>query len=259
MSNTEKKIVQVHVPYQVLVARLAEFIGDGINPEIFMDRADLDAASPVELERVSVALSSAGLRVTMHGPYSGVNPGSADEPVRLHTMDVYEKAFEAASILKARNIVLHAGYSEGRSKGGVKAWMAQSMKTWPRFAGLAEETGVTIAAENIFEKEPSTLKALVEAVGSSNFRVCLDAGHLSVFSRVPFEDWFRALGPHIAEVHLHDNNAGADEHLPLGEGTIDFPLFFHLLSLYATEPVYTIEPHGDAVTKRAIKAVKAYL
>jgi len=259
MRSNEEKKVQVHFPYQVLVARLGEIIAGRINPEIFMDRADLEAASLAELKRVARELSSAGLRVTMHGPYSGVNPGSADESVRIHTMEVYEKAFEAASILRPVNIVLHAGYNEGRFKGGAREWMAQSLKTWPRFAGLAADIGVTIAAENIFEKEPSTLKALVEAVASPSFRVCLDAGHLAVFSSVPFEEWFASLGPHIAEVHLHDNNSGADEHLPIGEGSIDFPLFFHLLGLYATDPVYTIEPHGEATTRRAIKAVKAYL
>jgi len=259
MRSVEEKTVQVHFPYQVLVARLGEIIAERINPEIYMDRVDLEAASVPELKLVARTLASAGLCVTMHGPYNGVNPGSGDESVRIHTMEVYEKAFEAAAILRPRNIVLHAGYSEERFSGGAVEWMAQSMKTWPRFVRLAGELGVTIAAENIFEKEPSTLKALVEAVGSPSFRVCLDAGHLSVFSRVPFEEWFRALGPHIAEVHLHDNNSGADEHLPIGEGTIDFPLFFHLLGLYASEPVYTIEPHGDAVTRRAIKAVKAYL
>ena len=259
MHSGGEKTVQVHFPYQVLVARLGEIIAGRINPEIFMDRADLDSVPANELKRVAGELADAGLRVTMHGPYSGVNPGSADESVRIHTMDVYEKAFEAARILKPVNIVLHAGYSEGRFKGGAEQWMAQSMKTWPRFVSLAGNIGVTIAVENIFEKEPSTLKALVEAVASPSFRVCLDAGHLGVFSSVEFEEWFRALGPHIAEVHLHDNNSGADEHLPIGEGTIDFPLFFHLLSLYATGPVYTIEPHGEATTKRAIKAIKAYL
>jgi len=259
MSDVKEKTVQVHFPYRVLIARLGEIVAERINPEIFMDRVDLEEASPGELKKVASSLAKAGLSVTMHGPYTGVNPGSTDESVRIHTMEVYGKAFEAASILRPRTIVLHAGYKEGRSKGGSMEWMAQSMRTWPHFVEIAAEIGVTIAAENIFEKEPSTLKALVDEVGSPHFRVCLDAGHLAVFSRVPFEEWFSALGPYIAEVHLHDNHSGADEHLPLGEGTIDFPLFFHLLDLYADGPVYTIEPHGDDTTRRAIKAIKAYL
>ncbi len=259
MQEQNEKKVQVHVPYPILLARLGDIIAERINPEVYMDGADLEAASAADLRKIQQEIASAGLSVTMHGPYIKVNPGSASESVRLHTVETYRRAFDAASVLRPQNIVLHAGYSEGRFKGGPREWLSQSMKTWPEFVKRAGETGVTIAAENIFEKEPSTLKTLVEAVGSPAFRVCLDSGHLGVFSRVPFEEWFKELGPYIAEVHLHDNNSGADEHLPLGEGAIDFPLFFRLLKEYAGEPVYTIEPHGEEVMRRAIKAIRAYL
>ncbi len=259
MAQEGEKRVQVHVPYAVLLDSLDEIISEGIDPEVFMDVADLEEASGADLEALRSELARAELRITMHGPYTGVNPGSADESVRLHTMDVYAAAFEAASFLKPKNIVLHAGYSARRFTNGPHLWLAQSMKTWPGFVKKAESIGVTIAAENIFEKEPSTLRSLVDAIGSPNFRVCIDAGHLSVFSGVPFEEWFRVLGPLVAEVHLHDNNAGSDEHLPLGEGSIDFPLFFHLVEKYANDPVYTIEPHGADAMRRAIKAIRDYI
>ncbi|MFQ5736393.1 MAG: sugar phosphate isomerase/epimerase family protein [Thermodesulfobacteriota bacterium] len=259
MTIEDEKRVQVHVPYPILLERLGEVLAERINPEVYMDGAALENASASDLERIRRELAAAGLRITMHGPYMNVNPGSSNEETRLHTVDRYAKTFEAASVLRPVNIVLHAGYDAGRFRGGPAQWMEQSMKTWPRFVRRAEDLGVTIAAENIFETGPSTLKALVRELGSPNFRVCLDSGHLSVFSGVPLEEWFRELGPDIAEVHLHDNRGGADEHLPIGEGVIDFPLFFRLLERYASGPVYTIEPHGEEVMRRAIKAVRAYL
>ncbi len=73
------------------------------------------------------------------------------------------------------------------------------------------------------------------------------------------EEWFKTLGPYVAEVHMHDNKGGADEHLPIGEGSIDFRLFLSLIREHCPCPVLTIEPHGEEMLKRGIKAVEDLL
>lgn len=250
------KTVHVHIPYPILLKRLDEVLDESINPEVYIDGEYLDYVDPVDLKRVREGCERKGLEITMHGPYMEINPGSQDESVRLKAAGRYRKAFAVAEILCPKTIVLHAGYHEKKYKGDAEAWMQQSMKTWPEFVEKAEKTGVVIAAENIFEKGPATLKALVEKIGSPHFRVCIDMGHLSVFSNRDTEGWLKDLGPYVAEVHLHDNSGTNDDHLPLGEGSIDFRRFFSLLKTYAKDPVYTIEPHGEDAMRRAIAAVR---
>lgn len=247
------------MPYPILKERLADALALRLNPEVYMDGSDLDTFDPSFLKLVKEEFSSRGLRITQHGPYIGLSPGDPDKGKRAYTVERYRRAFEAASYLGPVNIVLHGGYSERKFKGGIEEWVELSLRSWPEFVKAASGLGVTIAAENIFEKEPSPLKALAGAVASPNFRLCIDSGHLNVFSNVDSEVWIKELGPLIAELHIHDNNGATDEHLPVGEGTVDFPRFFSLLKKYAADPVYTIEPHGEDVLIRALSAIKKFL
>ena len=254
-----QKTVQVHIPYPLLIERLDYVISEGINPEVYLDGSFLEDADPMVLGGIRQRFKEKGLTITMHGPYEDVHPGSPDEDKRLFAEKRYTEALKAAAYLKPRTLVLHAGYSDRVFKGDKELWLNQSLKTWPPFVRIAERLGVIIAAENVFEKTPDTLKLLVEEIGSPHFRLCIDAGHLNAFVRADLKDWIKEIGPLIAEVHLHDNNGRNDEHLPLGEGSIDFPLFFRLLSEYAKDPVFTIEPHGEEEMRRGIAAVRRYL
>jgi len=260
-----KTPVQVHIPYKMLLERKGEIVSMGINPEIYIDGEELDDAKEKDLHEIAEAFGKAGLSITQHGPYVDLNPASPDEDTRLLTVKRYRHAFRAAAILRPKIIVLHPGYSEKKFKGDIGAWLAQGLKTWPEFIKEAQRLNVTIAAENVFDKDPTALKTLVETVGSRFFKVCLDTGHINAFADAdmegypPFEEWVKAFGPDIAEVHLHDNSGNADEHLPLGEGSIDFNRFFTLLKDYAKDPVYTIEPHGEEELKRAVVAIRKFI
>lgn len=261
VKNGEKtgKKVQVHVPYPVLLEKFDYILDEGISPEVYLDGGFLDNALPKDLERIREEFGKRSLTVTMHGPYTELNPGSQNEETRTRTVERYKRVFEVVSVLRPRNVVLHAGYHERKFHGDYNLWLSQSLKTWPRFVRLAEESGAVIAVENIFDTTPDALKMLMDEIESPNFGVCIDSGHLNVFSKVAIEEWFMALGHRIVEVHLHDNFGNADDHLPLGEGGIDFPLFFSLIRKYSRDPVYTIEPHGEEVMRRSMKAVKKYI
>ena len=113
--------------------------------------------------------------------------------------------------------------------------------------------------ENIFEREPSTLRGLLEAMDDPCFRHCFDVGHWNMFTTVTLEEWFEALGPFIAESHIHDNHGSADEHLPLGEGVIDFERVFGLLRQHAPNAVWTIEAHSLERLERALKNIEKYV
>lgn len=256
---SSEHIFQVHIPYAYLLRDYKRLVEEGVNPEAYFDEFSVEGALKPDLETIRDAFSSKGLRITMHGPYSGLNPGAMDEDTRRKTVEVYRKAFDVASILRPANIVLHAGYHPKKFKKNKELWMEQSLKTWPEFVCVAESIGVIIAAEHIFEKSPETLIDLIQKINSPNFRACMDTGHLNAFAKGDMEEWVRELGPHMAEVHVHDNNGGHDDHLPVGDGSIDFRFFFALLEKYSDNPVITIEPHGEEAAKRGIKAMKELL
>lgn len=257
------KRVQVHIPYPILLERLSEVTEAGLNPEVYIDAGSLATIGSkdetLSLGELHEELSSKGLRATIHGPFMDMSPGGADEGVRELTAEQFSTLIEKTKGLGPAAIVLHAGYDERYFDGDTELWLAQSVKTWTPLAKEAERAGVVLAIENIFEERPDTLKDLVCAVDSPNLRVCLDAGHINLYSAVAMEDWFTSLGPYIAELHIHDNFGVRDDHLPIGDGAIDFPLFFRFVGELLNEPIYTIEPHGEEVLIKGLEAVAKYL
>jgi len=88
-----------------------------------------------------------------------------------------------------------------------------------------QKSGVIVCLENLSESADE-LAALLNAV--PDLRLTLDVGHaeLSAVTNWSF-GIIRRFGKQIRHVHLHDNRGGdifADDlHLPVGEGTIDYP------------------------------------
>ena len=73
------------------------------------------------------------------------------------------------------------------------------------------------------------------------------------------KNWFDVLGRYIKEVHLHDNFKKFDDHYPIGDGEIDFDLFFQLVKKQGADIIYTIEPHKIEHLERSLEACRDYL
>ncbi|MBI3696710.1 MAG: sugar phosphate isomerase/epimerase [Acidobacteria bacterium] len=73
-----------------------------------------------------------------------------------------------------------------------------------------------------------SLLRLIEHVGRPNFKANFDTGHFSA-QRENVVLALEKLRGHFANIHIADNNPVSTEHLPLGEGTIDWEEFFRVL------------------------------
>jgi sugar phosphate isomerase/epimerase len=251
--------IHAHVPYSRLSEHLEYIVANRINSEVFFSAEVLDHLVWEELSAQAHVLQSAGLCTTIHAPFMDLNPGALDPLIREATRRRFQQVFQAAEQLKPKVMVFHPGYDDLRYGGNRLEWLKNSIDFWSEFVSRAKELGSIIAIENIFEKETSTLRGLLEAIDEPCFRHCFDVGHWNMFTTGTLEEWFSELGPFIAESHIHDNNGQADEHLPPGEGQIDFTALFNLLKQYAPNAVWTIEAHTIERLERARKAIVKYL
>jgi len=96
----------------------------------------------------------------------------------------------------------------------------------------AADRDVTIG----FEPEPGMLidtmekfDELQQRIDAPNFQLTLDIGHLHCQGETPIADYIRRYGDRIVNIHLEDMKTGVHEHLPFGEGEIDFPPIFKAL------------------------------
>ena len=251
--------IHAHVPYLSLSRNLDYILRKRLNTEIYFSSDGLDSCTPEHLETAARQLRAAGLSTTIHATFMDLNPGAQDPIIREATRARFIQIFEAAAILRPHVIVFHPGLDEVRHGNNREQWLANSIVFWREFVPLAEELHCTIAVENIFEQEPSSLRALLDAIDHPLFRHCFDVGHWNMFSSVTLEQWFDVLGSYIAEAHLHDNHGKADEHLPVGEGEIAFTQLFRLLERFAPEATWTLEAHSIERLERALINIRTYL
>ncbi len=191
---------------------------------------------------------------TIHGPFRDLSPGGIDSKVLAVTRDRFTQTMELARIFKPKCVVFHSGFDPWRFHGYEHIWLRNSAETWKPVVEKAEEIDTILGVENVFEKTPDTLLSLLTELGSPRFRHCFDVGHFNVFGDTPMEAWLRSMGPHITEIHLHDNDSHSDDHLPLGEGNIDFHLLSRLILRHLkNRPLYSLEPTREEDFERSIR------
>ena len=239
--------VQVNAPYRQLVDKYLElFLRYGINPEIGFDALALETASQEAMAEMARLMKEQGRTITFHGPFMDLAPGGLDERIREVTAWRLQQTMELVPVFRPQSVVFHTGYDERRYHAHRAEWLSGSLATWEPLVQQAEEMGVVIHLENVYEQTPEMILTLIEEMDSENLGFCLDMGHMNVFGEVTLSEWLDALGPHLKEVHLHDNNGHSDSHGPIGSGTAPFKELFQYLHDQEKRPVVTLEPHEEA-------------
>lgn len=248
--------VHAHVPFNKIKEHLPLILERRLNLEIYFGSAVLDRLAAADLEEAARLLEHRPA-LTFHAPFMDLSPGAVDSRVRAATVERFNQVLDAAAVLRPRCIVFHSGYEKWKYAFDVELWLEKSLMTWRPLLERARTLGAKIAIENIFEDEPSNLRLLMERMGSPDFGVCFDAGHANLFSPLPLAAWLDALEDYIIELHLHDNDRSRDQHLPIGDGIVDFPALFSRLK--GRDCIYTIEAHRPEHLLTAMERLRELL
>ena len=215
-----------------------------INLEIslFCSPAVLDGNWPSDVENIRKILDTKGLTCGMHGPYYSLAYHSIDPMVRKVAEYRMKQGLQIASDLGSRYMVFHSTYSQYvPDKDYYKKWKAESIKGLAPIVEEAEKRRIPIFLENVWDDGPDAIKGLLDHLPSPFLKVCIDVGHLNLFSKEPLSRWFKVLNSKIGHFHLHNNFGVMDEHNRLDSGSFDFKTFFNLIDSYPIEATYTIE------------------
>ncbi|MEW6002382.1 MAG: sugar phosphate isomerase/epimerase family protein [Nitrospirota bacterium] len=246
----------IHIPYPRIGDYFKLIRENRLNLEIYFPSDSLDIIRDSHIFGLKEKLDYHPA-LTVHAPFMDLSPGAVDSKVRAVTVERFLHIFKISEILNAETVVFHSGYEKWKYAQRIDVWLEGSLITWKPFLTRAVEKGLKIAIENIFEDEPANLRLLMERMGSANFGICFDTGHFNLFSRIPLEEWLRQLKPYIIELHLHDNDRTADDHLAIGEGTFDFDSLFS--SLGDRSLIYTIEAHTAEDAMKSMERLKKYI
>ena len=250
------------VPFPMLEKRdtVLHLSRTGVGPEIYLSAATLDRLTPEAAGKVSESLRSAGIATTtFHAPFNDLSPGARDEEIRRVSARRLLQAVSLAPLFRPLGIVMHGGYSDWFFDFDGEAWLTGAKRTFSEVTEAAERAEVDIYIENVFDEVPDHLLRLRAAVGSKRLGFCFDAGHATLFSRLPVQKWIEAFGPDLRELHLHDNRGIRDDHLPVGEGSINFRGVLLAAGDAGAEPILTVEPHREDHFGRSISSLRAIL
>lgn len=251
--------LHVHVPWRRIEEAFPLLLDHGLQPEIAFKGDDLDDLDREQVRSVARRLASAGLRVSLHAPFADLNPGALEPLVLAATEKRFRQTLEVADALGARLIVFHPGFDRWKYGGLNHLWLEANLDFWPPLLDLAARLDCRMALENIFEQRPDTLAGLLDALDSPWLGHCFDVGHWHLFSTVPLEKWFTALGPRTVHLHLHDNRGRRDDHLPPGQGKIDFDGLYGCIRSLSPLPSLTLEIHVPEDILRSVAALPPFL
>ena len=160
-----------------------------------------------------------GLPFSVHGPFLHFEYGNRSGREHRKALDEHRRHIAAAAELGARVYVVHPDLQR-RWRGWDKRVQRELEQSFDELAVLQEESGVTIAVENL----PFVRHTHFKAPGDLDLKglgLSLDVGHAAVTGTLAA--WLQDDHYELKHVHLHDNegHVGGDQHLPLGRGVVD--------------------------------------
>ena len=173
-------------------------------------------------------------------------------------IDFYRRCSSLAKAIGADRMSIWSGAPEaGETSPG--AW-ARLLERLPRVLDDARAAGVTVC----FEPEPGMLvdsleryRELRRRLGREDLMTTIDVGHLLVTEKGAAHEHLAEFAGTLRNVQLDDARRGVHEHLPPGEGEVDFAGIFKELRRLKYEGPVALELSRDS-HRAADAAARAY-
>ena len=176
---------------------------------------------------------SLGLKYSVHSPFADTNVASPSKDVLRVTMKRLKQSMKYAYDLDAYLWVFHPGSKSGISAFYPGADWQQNRQSIIELEKTASDLGLKIAMENMPEKynflmkTPDDFIRFYEETNLEDVNIVLDTGHANLEGQI--QPFLERLHKRIAHVHISDNHGVTDEHLGLGNGSIDWQQFAKMI------------------------------
>jgi len=210
------------------------FAGEGIsNVELWAEKSHANLLDPQLINALREFKIKHGINfVAVHPPSR--DSWAIDNPDRAHVnraFDIYRRLIEHSLQLGVRRMVLHPGNRRPENEDDAKRALEASADFTTRLLNYLADRPLKICVENTLPHHLggtlAELKWLDQHV-DGQFYLTLDTSH-AFLSKSSIADYVEAFGRRIRHTHLSDNCGAEDDHLPPGEGNINFKEVLQLL------------------------------
>lgn len=207
-----------------------------------------------KVSHIAEQFRKTGMVSSLHGAFIDVNPNSGDPRLRELSRQRCRESCALAVFLGAQNVIFHSSAFPFLRGAYLQNWAAGCASFYEE---LASSYPVNIYIENAQDLDPTPLRMLMDNISSDRIGVCFDVGHAN-YSRVPIDQWFEVLADRIGYLHLSDNAGAFDDHLPLGQGSVDWQLVDRCWKQLGKDIPVTLETGTLNATKESICYLKKY-
>ena len=210
---------------------LADLGYDGVGLTLDVHHLDPARATDADVDALGERLRRANLRVVVEtgGRYLLDRrrkhwPNLVSSEGRDRRVELLRQSVRIARRLGAGVVSLWSGTpDDGVERARAWEWLVEGRGEGCRFAG---EEGMQIGVEpepGMLVERLSEFEELRRSIDSAALRLTLDLGHVACVESEPIPEVVRRHAPELANVHVEDIAGRRHEHLPFGEGEIDFP------------------------------------
>ncbi|WUD71237.1 sugar phosphate isomerase/epimerase [Streptomyces sp. NBC_00510] len=235
------------------LALLADLGYDGVG--LTLDHMHLDPLAPdlaARTRRLAGRLTALGLEVTVEtGARYVLDPRRKHGPSLLDP-DPDARAARTRLLIRALQVAADLGAHAVHCFSGITPAGTSSAAAWQRLEGAlapvldaASTAGIPLAVE----PEPGHLLACLDdfhhlrgLLGDPEpLGLTLDIGHCQCLEPAPPADCVKQAAPWLRHVQIEDMRRGVHEHLPFGDGEIDFPPVLQALADTGYEGLTVVE------------------
>lgn len=198
------------------------------------------------------------LPVTVHAPFSDLNPASVNERIWEETVVQLEQTIEHAAEF-TDTVVIHPGYLSPVSRyDPAPAWQAHR-KACIRLGETAERAGITACLENMpalddfFCRDADELDGFIDGTA---MKAVFDIGHAHTNGGV--DRFCKVILPKAYHLHVHDNHGTYDEHLALGDGSVPWDSIMPKLQKSYTGRIIVVEGRNPAEGRRSLEFLRRW-
>ncbi len=246
----------VRISCDLLRTDYKEFLDLGISPEVYMDSCSLNSFEGEGKEDFKFILKKFKAN-TIHAPFLDISTGGNDDDIRELSFRKLSKVLELGREWGSDLVVIHYNYDRLYYRQGLDIWLDRSTEFFKRLSNIPDHP--VIAIENIDDPVPDVALELERRTGNDRMVHCFDYGHHNVFGQISSTDWLKQISSDKQiHFHFHDNNGTGDDHMPMGEGNIDWEKArLDILDL-GTNFSVTLEPHSKDNLLRSLKYFQKY-